>query len=90
MCVCVFVCVFVHYYKLVINYQHLTLQENNYINLWLHRHQQSKYTNKEKYSQLWAMEHDQFCWEARRRATVLESLNQSLWSSTNKSCYFGH
>ena len=42
MCVCVYVYVYicVHYCRLVIKYHQLTLQANNYINLWLHNYKQ--------------------------------------------------
>ena len=50
-CVCMWVRMFVyvhicvHYYRLVIKYHQLALQANNYIDLWLHNHQQNKQRN---------------------------------------------
>ena len=81
--VCMYLCIYVHYYRLMIKYHPLTLQANNYIDLSLHSHQQNKQTRKKKkkYSQWWAVEPDQFCWEARTKMTVLKSRKQSLWSS---------
>ena len=45
MCVCVYVYLYicVHYSRLVIKYHQLTLQANNYINLWLHNYKQKKH-----------------------------------------------
>ena len=36
-----------HYYTLVIKYHQLTLHANNYVDFWLHNHQQNKQTNKQ-------------------------------------------
>ena len=77
--VCVWVCVYLyvyiwmHYYRLVIKYHQLSLQANNYIDLWLHSHQQNKRTKKitKKYLQWWVVEPDQFCWGARAKISVL-------------------
>ena len=77
--VCVWVCVYLyvyiwmHYYILVIKYHQLSLQANNYIDLWLHSHQQNKRTKQitKKYLQWWVVEPDQFCWGARAKISVL-------------------
>ena len=45
---CEYMCICVHYYRLVIKYHQLILQANNYVDLWLHSHQQSKQANKQK------------------------------------------
>ena len=39
-----------HYYRLVIKYQQLILLESNFIDLWVHSHQENKQTSKKKYS----------------------------------------
>ena len=81
-----------HYYRRVTRYHQLTLQVNNYIDLWFHSHQQNKKTNKnkKKYSQRWTVESDQFCWRARAKMTVLKSPKQFLWLSTDEPYHFSH
>ena len=76
-----------HYYRLVIKYNQLTVQANNYIDLWLHSHQQNKQTNKhinkKKYSQWWAVELDQFCWGARANLRSSRSGHQLMSPTTS-------
>ena len=48
MCMYVNMYTCVHYYRLMIKYPQLKLQENIYIDLWLHSHQQNKQPNKQK------------------------------------------
>ena len=58
----VYVHICLHYYRLVIKYQQLILLASNYIDLWVHSHQENKQTSKKKYSLLWEVEPDQFYW----------------------------
>ena len=45
MCICL--CIYIgHYHRLVIKYHQPTLQANNYIDWWLHKHQQNNHQHQ--------------------------------------------
>ena len=79
MCVCVYVYLYicVHYSRLVIKYHQLTLQANNYINLWLHNYKQKKHL------QWWAVEPEQkrLYWNPWNSRSYNQMMSPTIWET---------